>query len=116
VKSTDRLLWGIMAHLSADWLLQNQWMADNKSTVGHPAGILHALIHALALTLVFPRRVALLLGVIHYIIDLRFLLRWWRETFRQTTTGPAALHVAIWSDQTAHFLTIAAAALLLRKE
>jgi len=113
---TDRLLWGIMAHLGADWLLQNAYMADNKATVGHPAGILHALIHTLALTAVFPRRVALLLGVVHYLIDLRFILKWWRETFRQTTEGPAALHVAIWGDQVTHFLTIAVAAWLLRKD
>jgi uncharacterized protein DUF3307 len=111
VKSpTDRLLWGILAHLGADWLLQNAYMADNKATLGHPAGILHAAIHTLALAAVFPRRVALFLGIVHYLIDLRFLLRWWRETFRQTTTGPAALHVAIWQDQVCHMLTLAVAA------
>jgi hypothetical protein len=63
--------------------------------------------------LVFPPPVALAIGVIHYIIDLRFLLRWWRRVFRQTTTGDVALHVAIWGDQVAHIAVIAAAALLV---
>lgn len=110
--STDRLAWGIVAHLVADWLLQNDWMARHKSTVRHPAGIVHALIHAAALRLVFPLRWALMLGVLHYLVDLRFLLAWWRRLFRQTTQGDVGLHVAIWGDQVVHIMLIALVALV----
>jgi hypothetical protein len=37
---------GWVAHLVADWLLQNNWMAKNKSSLVHPAAWVHALIHA----------------------------------------------------------------------
>ncbi len=97
---------GLMAHLIADWLLQNHWMATNKSKLFHPAGIVHAGIHTILLMFVFPPHWAVLLGVLHYLIDLRFLLVWWRKIYRQTATGEAALHVAIWQDQVVHIMLI----------
>jgi hypothetical protein len=106
-QSTDLLVWGIVVHLIADWILQNDWQANNKADPNHPAGIVHAAIHAVGLMFVFPAKIAALIGVVHYIIDLRFGLKWWRETFRQTTEGPAALHVAIWGDQVLHIAIIA---------
>ena len=42
------------------------------------------------------------------LIDTRVPFRWWRNTFRMTTDGPNAAHVAIWSDQVLHVLCIAA--------
>ncbi len=107
---TDRLLWGTVAHLIADWLLQNQWMADNKASLRHPAAWVHGLIHVGALAHVFPLPVAWSLGAVHMLIDTRLPLQWWRRVFRQTTDGPAALHVAIWGDQVAHIACLALAA------
>ena len=115
MNATDKLTWGVVMHLIADWLLQNQWMSDNKSDPQHPAGYVHASIHFAALSLVFTPLVALALAVLHFIVDLRSILKWWRRTFRQTTEGPAALHVAIWEDQVVHIALIALAALLSRK-
>lgn len=107
---TELLAWGIVAHLVADWLLQNEWMALNKVKPLHPAGHLHAAIHYVALSFVFPIGVAFILGVVHWFVDLRFALAWWRRFYGQTTEGPMAPHVAIWEDQVVHIVCIAIAA------
>ena len=39
----------LVAHLVADWLLQNDWMAHHKCKLSHPAAWVHGGIHALAL-------------------------------------------------------------------
>lgn len=110
MRSTDLLAWGIVAHLVADFLLQNEWMALNKVSLKHPAAWVHSGIQTLALACAFPWSAALVLGVSHLLIDTRIPLIWWRRLFRQTTEGPMALHVAIWGDQVAHIACIAVVA------
>jgi len=44
---------GLMLHLVADWLLQNEWMAVNKVRFMHPAAWIHGSIHGILLGLVF---------------------------------------------------------------
>lgn len=113
--ATALLLWGLVAHLVADWLLQNDWMARHKSRLFSPAATTHQLIHFLALWCVFPWGVAFSLAFLHALVDTRAPLTWWRRIFRQTSdpTNPASLHVAMWGDQTLHILCIAGAALLV---
>lgn len=106
------MIWGAVAHLGADWMLQNEWMAKNKQWPDHLAAWVHAGIHFGALCLVFPPLAAGLLGVAHLFIDTRRPLQWWRAWMGQTTEGPMAVHVAIWGDQVAHLLCVAVAALL----
>lgn len=108
--ATDLLVWGTLAHWIADWPLQNSWMAVNKVHLNHPAAWVHGGIHFVALAFVFPWYVALALAISHMLIDTRVPLRWWREAFRITGEEPMALHVAIWMDQIAHIILIAAAA------
>lgn len=99
---------GVVAHLIADWLLQNDWMARNKTSLRHLAAWVHATIYALFLGLALGSwQAGLVLGAIHLVVDTRRPLIWWRRVFRQTVEGPAALQVAIWSDQTVHIATIA---------
>ncbi len=107
------LLWGIVIHLFCDWILQNDWMARNKSNLRHRAAYVHSSIHLLGLLLIFSWWMALLLALSHLLIDTRVPLAWWRRIFRQTTTGEAALHVAMWSDQVAHISMLAIAALIV---
>jgi hypothetical protein len=106
---SDIALAAILIHLFVDWFLQNDWQAQKKVIVGHPAGILHATMHGAATLLVFPWWAALTVGVTHYAIDLRRPLLWWRRTFRMTTdpNNPAAIHVAFWQDQVSHMLIVA---------
>lgn len=108
---TELLVWGIVAHLVGDWLLQNEWMAVNKIKIRSVAGPVHALIHFLLLLLVWGLPVAALtVAFLHWLIDLRFVLAWWRKTFRQTTEGDMGVHVAIWGDQVLHILVLAVVA------
>lgn len=109
------IAWAVLAHIIADWFLQNAWMADNKANWRHAAAWVHSGIHLFALLFVFPPLVALAVAVAHFLIDLRFILRWWRKTIRQTTEGPAAIHVAFWQDQAAHYIVLCIACWFVTK-
>lgn len=109
--ATDLIVWGVIAHLVADWLLQNDYMARHKSDLKHPAAWLHATIHAVASVLVFGW-LGFVVAAVHILIDTRKPLGWWSRVFRQTTEGPYAIPVAIWSDQALHVVVIAIVAIL----
>jgi hypothetical protein len=111
--ATSLLLWGVAIHLFCDWLLQNDWMARYKSSLKHPASWVHSGIHLIGLLLIFPWYAALIIAIIHLLIDTRVPLVWWRKAYRQTREGDVALHVAMWSDQVAHITVLAIAALLI---
>lgn len=113
--STELLIWGIVIHLICDWIFQNHWMAINKTNTRHPAGYVHGAIHALGMALVFPVPAAIAIGFSHWLIDLRFIMGWWRGFYRQTTEGVFALTVAVWGDQVVHVVIIALAAILIGK-
>jgi len=105
------ILAGLMAHIIADWFFQNDWMAVNKTNWKHPAGYIHAGIHFFLLSGAFPVTLAALLGISHFIIDLRFPLEWWRRFMGQALPGnPFIDQIKIWQDQAAHVLCIMIAA------
>ena len=52
--ATTLLIWGIVVHLFADWILQNDYLAANKSNLKNPAAYVHSGIHLFGLLLVFP--------------------------------------------------------------
>lgn len=130
--ASELLVWGITAHLIADWLLQNDWMSRNKTNPRHPAGYVHAGIHGLAMALVFPVPAALAVAVSHFLIDLRTPVAWWSKLIRQTqpsqplrvewTPGQAiqfyrefglldiGTEVRIWTHQVFHIAVVALAA------
>lgn len=108
--ATEMLLWGWVIHLIADLGLQNAWMAANKARrrqrndVGamqgapfrpydgpwwdrHPAAYVHAGIHGVLLLLVLPWWAALLVAVLHLLIDTRAPLAWWSRLIRQDQPG-----------------------------
>ena len=98
----------LVMHLIGDWVLQNHWMAENKSNLRHPAAWIHAAIHMILLGIVLGWAGGLVLGLVHLSIDTRLPFELWARTFRMTTEGPHAVHVAIWTDQVFHVLCIAA--------
>jgi len=97
----------LIAHLVGDWLLQNDWMARNKTDLSHPAAWVHSGIHAILLAIVLGWPAGISLGIIHVLVDTRVPQAWWGRTFRQTTTGPLGNHVLIWGDQVIHISMIA---------
>jgi hypothetical protein len=56
VSATDLLVWGTVVHLVVDWLFQNEWIAEHKADLRHPAGYIHPAAHGAALLLVSPLR------------------------------------------------------------
>lgn len=111
--ATELVVWGTVLHLVVDWMLQNEWIAEHKPDLRHPAGYVHAAAHAAALAIVFPPLAAVGLGVVHLAIDTRRPLAWWARTISQTTTGTIAAPIRIWRDQTLHIASIAAVALIV---
>lgn len=99
---------GFIAHLIADWLLQNDWMSKNKTSLRHPAAWIHATIYAGLLGLALGWQAGLALGALHILVDTRVPLRWWQDVFRQTREGPMAATLRVWADQVIHIATIAA--------
>jgi len=109
----DLFIKGLIAHLIADWLLQNDWIARNKVSQPFPWHIslwLHGIIHTWGAWAVFPWYVALALGFIHMLVDTRKPLAWWQRVYSQTTEGPYAIPGSIWTDQVIHIVCIAIAA------
>jgi hypothetical protein len=108
---SDLFIYGLCAHVVADWFFQNDWMAKNKVSLKHSAAWVHSGIHLVCFLPVFGVW-ALAVFATHLIIDTRKPLIWWRKTFKMTTdpANPASMHVAIWQDQMAHILVIIAVA------
>jgi len=106
---------GLIAHLVADWFLQNDWMANNKKNPRSAAGYVHAAIHLALLVLVFPFAVALAVAFVHWLIDLRTPLYWWRRSYRQTKdpNNPVYIPFSMWQDQAAHIVVLYVAAVLV---
>jgi hypothetical protein len=106
---SDTFINGFIAHLIADWLLQNHWMANNKSDLRHPAAWTHGAIHFVAMLCVFSLPISIAIAASHMLIDTRRPLIWWRRVYRQTTIemhDHAGWHVAIWGDQVVHIVTL----------
>jgi hypothetical protein len=112
MNATDYFVWGFVAHIFADWFLQNEWMALNKTSLKHLAAYVHSGIHLGAAALVFPWWVALGLALSHLLIDTRVPLQWWRRVYRQTQEGPIMIPFGLWQDQAAHIVCLAIAVAL----
>ena len=127
------MIWGFVFHLIADWICQNNWQANNKTDLKHPAAWVHSGIHFLAALLIFPWWGALIVFATHILIDTRKPLIWWGNLIQQITPincGPeftpdqnitrkefqvntVAMTVAFWRDQVAHVLVLALVSLLV---
>src|SRR3954468_8464160 len=93
---------GLVAHLVADWLLQNDWMALHKTNLRHPAGWVHASIHVVLLGLALGWRGGLVLGILHLLIDTGRPVNWWVRVFKKCDGAPQAGLIRIWTDQVLH--------------
>jgi len=125
VTPTDLLVWALVAHIVADWLLQTEWMAVHKTSLRHPAAYAHAGVYALCMALIFPWAAALAIGAAHLLVDTRVPVHWWMRVVKRMpfdpgagphTTPAANPHVGVMTtiveaavDQALHVLTLAAA-------
>ncbi len=112
-EATVLLVWGVVIHLVADWLLQNDWMALHKTNLRHPAAWVHSGIHTAGFCLLFTWPVALLIGLTHLLIDTRKPLLWWMRVVKQIPTDTRFPIVEIWLDQVMHVTVLAVASLYL---
>jgi len=130
LSASNLLIWGIVAHLIADWPLQSDWMAKNKTNLAHPAGYVHAAIHGLCFAPIFGWAI-IPLAFSHLLIDTRKPVIWWQRLARQTQPANKSIfqrwdyeieevsvydigmEVRIWVDQVFHIICIAIAALLI---
>jgi hypothetical protein len=108
----DLFLFGLAAHLVADWFLQNEYLAKNKVDLRHPAAWIHSGIQFACLSLVFPLYMAAILGLVHILIDTRKPLVWWRQLLRQTNdpANPVFIPFTLAQDQAFHVLCLIVAA------
>lgn len=94
------MVWGLVAHLIADWPLQNDWMARGKrspwtwSVAGLMPPFVHGLIHTVAAGIVFGYWVGVAIGLTHIAIDTGKPVAWWSRLMRQTQPGGLAVHAA----------------------
>jgi hypothetical protein len=105
---------GVMLHLVADWLLQNEWMAINKVRLTHPAAWIHGGIHGVLLGLLFGWPGGVALGLVHMVIDTRVPIRWWIKVFKHCENSPDLPILLIGCDQVLHLSCIAAWVLLAK--
>lgn len=110
-EATVLLVWSVVIHLIADWLLQNEWMAVYKVNLRHPAAWVHSGIHTLGLFLLFNPLVALGIGLSHLLIDTRVPLLWWMRIIKQVPKDARMPIVETWLDQVMHITVLAVAAL-----
>jgi hypothetical protein len=110
---TELLVWALIAHVVADWLLQTDWMAVNKVNLRHPAGYVHAGVYTIFMLPLFPWVLALLIGVTHLFIDTRGPVHWWMRNIKRVSPSANATTGFVESavDQAFHVVVLAAAAL-----
>ncbi|MCB0108522.1 MAG: DUF3307 domain-containing protein [Caldilineaceae bacterium] len=110
-EATSLLVWGVIIHLVADWLLQTDWMARHKSKLSHPAAWVHSGIHTFGICLIFPWPLAVGIGLTHLLIDTRKPLIWWMRVIKQIPPDSYFPFVEVWLDQVMHITVLAGAAL-----
>jgi len=108
--------WLLVAHLIADWLLQNDWMARNKQRCWLNLAIfVHCTIYTVVLVGAFALGLrgvsienqlgfAAIILVSHWLIDAGDWATQWMLWMRQSQTASVRMMV----DQTMHVLVIAA--------
>jgi hypothetical protein len=134
IASGSLIAWGMVLHYLIDWPFQNSWIAAHKTNWTHQSAYIHALAHGAIQLLVFPWWAALIIGITHFIIDLRWVVDRWSKLIRQiqpveespevyapggkrpeVPAMPVDIgqNIRIWNDQTWHIAVIALMALMV---
>src|SRR4030095_15287855 len=94
----------LVAHLVADWILQNDWMVRYKTSLLHPASWTHSSIQGVCLGIALCWQAGVFLGCARLLIDTRVPLAWWIRVFKKSESSPDATTIAIGTDQTLHVM------------
>ena len=105
------LAWLIAGHLTGDFLLQNKWMAENK-TKNFAALLLHSSIYTVVIWLFSLPENGLNLKIwniviiffSHIILDNRKFVMWW---CRYITRSEPVYYLAVMTDQSWHIFILA---------
>ena len=102
----------LVLHFIGDWILQNQWMAERKTT-SWEVRLVHVLIYTFCFAGVVSFPWLVWIGATHFFIDTYKPLYWFRkfrgdfhtwEEFKQSFTTPGGFFVNIVFDQIFHIL------------
>lgn len=109
------LAWLLVGHIAGDFLLQNRWMAENKSTKLLPL-LVHTLVYTAAVALfafLGGGRISVLgylaLFAAHLILDRRRFVLWWSKMITKSDDTPWLL---LMIDQSWHAVVLALICLL----
>lgn len=98
----------LIGHLVGDYLLQNDWMANNKKVKklsGELACNVHCLLWTLSVLLFtgwWEWKLAILVFLSHYILDRTGIVKWWVNTFNNTKKSPGWVYIL--TDNTLHLV------------
>jgi hypothetical protein len=116
------LAWLLVGHLAGDFLLQNRWMAENKSARLLPL-LAHSAVYACAVWLAslpcggLGVRGVLLVFASHVALDNRKFVTWWCERVTRcgATESASSGFLVFAADQAWHAVFLAVASALENK-
>ncbi|AGL02254.1 DUF3307 domain-containing protein [Desulfoscipio gibsoniae] len=106
--------WLLVGHLVGDYLLQNRWMAEGKTTRWAPL-LVHSTVYTLAVALPavaaggLSWRGILLVFLAHLVLDRRGFVHFWTERVTGSANVP---WLVIMADQAWHILVLSLATLV----
>ena len=101
----------LIKHFIADFLLQSQYILQNRRHFGHPGGLLHVGIHgatSVVVLVLFGTSWAFILAAIFAEMVFHYHLDWLKDNFtHRRSYGPAdsAFWLALGADQMLHQLS-----------
>lgn len=88
----------LIAHLIGDYLLQNDWMAQNKKKRTWPC-MVHVLLYtaAVGVLTLWPWWALLVVAATHFIQDRTNIINWWMRLKWKDQSAFASAPMAPWS-------------------
>ena len=112
----DMLSWLLAGHMAGDYLLQNRWMAERKTTCLFALAV-HSAVYACAIWLAslpvggLSHLSVLFVFLSHAVVDKRSFTRWWCRH----VTKSRYMWLVMMTDQSLHVVILALTCLLERR-
>lgn len=100
----------LILHLLGDYLLQNDWMAQNKKKngrIGFLACVVHCIIYSLPFLLIATPLQVSFIFLAHFLIDRWYFVKWYMNIYgqKQFAKPPTAPWSIILVDNTFHLIS-----------